>query len=44
VPVVIEVDEGARVGVTGELDKARAVVTTGAYELEDGVAVAERKP
>lgn len=44
VPVVIEVDEGARVGVTGALDKARPVVTTGAYELEDGVAVAEQKP
>jgi membrane fusion protein (multidrug efflux system) len=44
VPVVIEVDDGSRVGVSGALDKARAVVTTGAYELEDGVAVTERKP
>jgi RND family efflux transporter MFP subunit len=44
VPVVIEVDDGSRVGVSGALDPARAVVTTGAYELEDGVAVAERKP
>ena len=44
VPVVIEVDDGARVGVTGALDRTRPVVTTGAYELEDGVAVAEQKP
>ena len=44
VPVVIEVDEGARVGVSGELDKSRRIVTTGAYELEDGAAVAEEKP
>jgi RND family efflux transporter MFP subunit len=41
VPVVIEVDEGARVGISGALDKARPVVTTGAYELQDGAAVAE---
>jgi RND family efflux transporter MFP subunit len=44
VPVVVEVDEGSRVGVSGDLDKARPVVTTGAYELEDGVGVAEQKP
>ena len=44
VPIAIEVDEGDRVGVTGALDKTRPVVTTGAYELEDGVAVAEQKP
>ena len=44
VPVVIENEEGSNVGVSGELDTARPVVTTGAYELEDGVAVAERKP
>ena len=41
VPVVIENEEGTRVGVSGELDPDRPVVTTGAYELEDGVAVAE---
>ncbi len=44
VPVVIEVDEGSRVGVSGALDKARPVVTTGAYELEDGVRVTDLKP
>ena len=46
VPVVIENEnEGAvRVGVSGALDPARPVVTTGAYELEDGVAVTEQKP
>jgi RND family efflux transporter MFP subunit len=44
VPVVVEADEGARVGVSAPLDPSRPVVTVGAYELEDGVAVAERKP
>lgn len=44
VPVVIEVDEGSRVGVSGALDQARPVVTTGAYELADGVTVTELKP
>jgi hypothetical protein len=44
VPVVVEVDDGSRVGVTGALDRTRPVATTGAYELEDGVAVAEQKP
>ena len=44
VAVVVEVDEGARVGVSGELDRARPIVATGAYELEDGVTVAEHKP
>jgi membrane fusion protein, multidrug efflux system len=44
VPVIIEVDEGSRVGVSGALDRARPVVTTGAYELEDGVGIAEQKP
>jgi len=44
VAVVVEVDDGSRVGVSGELAASRRVVTTGAYELEDGAAVAERKP
>lgn len=44
VPVVVEIDEGSRVGVSGVLDHARPVVTTGAYELEDGVPVAEQTP
>lgn len=44
VPVAIEVDEGARLGVTGALDKGRRIVTTGAAELEDGGTVAEQKP
>ena len=44
VPVVVEVDDGSHLGVSGPLDKTRPVVTTGAYELEDGVAVAEQKP
>ena len=44
VPVVIESEEGVRVGVSGALDPARPVVTIGAYELEDGVAVAEQTP
>jgi RND family efflux transporter MFP subunit len=44
VRVSVVSDEGPRVGVTGDLDAARPVVTTGAYELEEGVTVAERKP
>jgi RND family efflux transporter MFP subunit len=44
VPVTIEVDQGQRVGVSGELDPKRPVVTTGAYELEDGVTVTGLKP
>ena len=44
VPVVIVAEEGARVGVTGELDAKRPVVTSGAYELENGVAVSGPKP
>jgi multidrug efflux pump subunit AcrA (membrane-fusion protein) len=44
VAVVVEVDEGQRIGVSGALDRTRPIVTTGAYELADGVAVAEQKP
>lgn len=44
VQVAIEVDEGARLGVTGALDRGRRIVTTGASELEDGGTVAEQKP
>ena len=44
VPVAVVSDDGPRVAVTGELDPARAVVSTGAYELEDGVDVEEHKP
>lgn len=42
--VAVVADDGPRVGVTGALDEAVPVVTTGAYELEDGVAVEEQKP
>jgi RND family efflux transporter MFP subunit len=44
VPVRIVSDEGDRIAVSGELGSGRRVVTTGAYELEDGVAVEERRP
>jgi len=44
VPVALVREEGARVAVTGALSKERAVVTVGAYELEDGAQVVEQKP
>ena len=44
VPVGIVADEGARIGVTGDLSTERRVVTTGAYQLEDGVVVEESRP
>lgn len=44
VRVAVASDDGPRVAVTGELDSSRPVVTTGAYELEDGVAVEEQRP
>jgi RND family efflux transporter MFP subunit len=37
-------EDGDRVGVAGALDGNRPVVSLGAYELDDGVAVRERKP
>ncbi|MBS0393118.1 MAG: efflux RND transporter periplasmic adaptor subunit [Proteobacteria bacterium] len=44
VPVVVEVDDGGHVGVSGALDGRRRIATTGAYELEDGASVAEPNP
>jgi len=44
VRVALAADDGPRVAVTGDLDVNHPVVTTGAYELEDGVEVEERKP
>lgn len=44
VPVVLAAEDGARVGVSGALDTNRPVVSVGAYELGEGVAVVERKP
>ena len=44
VAVSIISDEGARVGVTGDLAADRPVVTTGAYQLDDGVSVEEHRP
>lgn len=44
VRVTVVSDQGPRVGVVGEIDERMPVVTTGAYELEDGVEVAEQKP
>jgi RND family efflux transporter MFP subunit len=44
VRVAVVADDGPRVGVTGDLGEAVPVVTTGAYELEDGVEVGEQKP
>jgi RND family efflux transporter MFP subunit len=43
-PVTLVLDEGPRVSVLGALDAGRTVATTGAYELEDGVAVVEQSP
>ena len=37
-------EEGARVGVEGELDPNETVVVLGNYELEDGMAVREAAP
>lgn len=44
--VVVELlsEDGSEVGVAGKLDGQRPIVSLGAYELDDGVAVRERKP
>ena len=44
VAVQLLAEDGARVGVAGALDGHRPVVAVGAYELDDGVSVQERKP
>ncbi len=44
VAVTVIVDQGSRVAVTGDLAVSRPVVTTGAYEVEDGVALEGSAP
>ena len=41
IPVALLIDDGPTVSVLGTLDPARTIVTTGAYELEDGTTVTE---